>query len=128
MKGRLTHSLVCLAVLAAASSSFAQYSNPCEADIARFCSNIQPGRGAIFDCLNQNEAQLSKECKSMHLSQLSEILRQTQEVCKADGTRLCGGEIQQPGERLLVCLKMNASSLSPECKKKFFEALELLRY
>lgn len=118
-----------LVVLATASVSFAQlYGNPCEGDIAKFCANIRPGSGAIADCLNQNEAQLSAGCKQMHLDKLGEVARQTEDVCEADSSKFCGAERQQQGIPLIRCLRTNQPGLSPECRKKLFEALELMHY
>ena len=118
----------CLVMMAAASGSFAQlYGNPCEADIAKFCANVRPGSGGIVDCLNQNEAQLSPECRKMHLDKLGEVLRQTEDVCEADSSKFCGAERQQ-GVQLLRCLRTNQPGLLPDCRKKLYEALELMHY
>jgi len=128
MKRLLAHSMACLVMLAAASGAFAQYTNPCDGDIARFCGNIEPGKGRIADCLRQNEAQLSPGCKEQHLTELTEVLRQTQQACEVDSVKFCGSELQQRGVRLLNCLKLNEPSLSPDCRTKLFEALELMHY
>ena len=128
MKRLVAYLIACLVMLVTASGSFAQqYVNPCEGDIARFCSNLRPGGGNIADCLSQNEAQLSPECKDMHLEKLAEVIRQTQQVCESDVSQFCGAERQQPSIRLLGCLRMQVS-LSPECKTKLLEALQLLHY
>jgi hypothetical protein len=128
MKRLVLSMIASLLMLVAASGAFAQYENPCEGDIARFCSNLAPGRGAIANCLSQNEAQLSPACKEMHLSKLADVLRQTQQVCEADSSKFCGAELQEQGIKLLNCLRINAPGLSPDCKKKLFEALELMHY
>jgi hypothetical protein len=120
--------VACLAVLGAASPAPAQDNNPCAADIERFCSNIQPGMGRIADCLKQNEDQLSPECKQQHLSEVADALRQTQEACGDDSVQYCGKYLQPPGEGLLNCLKLNATSLSPQCREKLFETLNLMQY
>ena len=66
--------IVCLVMLVTASGAFAQqYVNPCEGDIARFCSNLRPGSGLIVDCLSQHEAELSSGCRTVHLSKLVEV-------------------------------------------------------
>lgn len=43
-------------------SSQALSAGPCDADIKKFCSNVQPGEGRIVACLRQNRAQISQEC------------------------------------------------------------------
>lgn len=115
---------MCVAV----AGAFAQGVNPCDEDIERFCANIPPGKGQIADCLKQNEAQLSPGCRRQHLAEVAETLRQTDQACKEDSARFCGSYLQQPGYPLLNCLKLNAPSLSPECKAKLFDALELMHY
>ena len=127
MKSLLAFTMAFLLILMAASGAVAQYANPCEEDIAKFCSNIQPGKGYIAECLSQNEEKLSPKCKSIHLKQLSEVLRQTDQACETDSTRYCGAESVQGGIKLLLCLRRQAS-LSPECKTKLFEALEMMHY
>ncbi len=128
MEKLLANFLVCLVVLLTASVSFAEPVNPCEADIARFCSNLRPGGGAIADCLSQHEKELVPECKEIHLAKLSGVLRDLQEFCKTDIVRFCGGESQRPDIRLLDCLRLNAPSLAPECRTKLYEAFDLLHY
>jgi len=128
MKRLVAYVIACLVMLVTAPGSFAQQSaNPCEGDIAKFCANVRPGSGAIADCLSQNEAQLSTECKKMHLDKLGEVLRQTQQVCEPDSSKFCGAERQQ-GIQLLKCLRTNQTGLSSECRTKLFEALELMHY
>ncbi len=124
----LVYLLASCVVLTAASESSAQQSNPCAADIERFCAHLRPGKGIIADCLKKNEDQLSPECRAQHLADIAEALRSTQEACEDDGVKFCGSYIQQPGVRLLECLKMNAAGLSPGCKKRFFDALEKMHY
>jgi len=129
MKRLLACSIACLVILVTASGPLAQqYGNPCKADIARFCSNLRPGSGIIADCLNQNEEQLSPGCRSVHLEKLAEVIRQTQQVCDADSSKFCGAELQEQGIPLMKCLRMNQPGLSPDCRTKLFEALELLHY
>ena len=126
---RLTGYLIaCLVMLVTATGSLAQGANPCAGDIERFCGNVEPGKGRIADCLKQNEAQLSPECKLQHLAEVGEVLRQTQQACEVDSVKFCGSEQQQHDIRLLNCLKLNATSLSPECRTRLFEALDLMHY
>lgn len=37
--------------------------NECRDDLRKFCSDIQPGQGRLLNCLNKNEASVSKRCK-----------------------------------------------------------------
>jgi hypothetical protein len=121
-------SVVCLVALVTVSPASAQYNNPCAGDIERFCGNIQPGQGRIADCLRENEAQLSPRCRQLHLGEVANALRQTQDACQTDSVKFCGSYLQPPGEGLLNCLKLNASGLSPACREKLYETLNLMQY
>ncbi len=128
MRRHLVYSAVCFFMCMAASGAFAQETNPCSKDISKFCSHLRPGSGVIADCLSQHEAELSPGCKKMHLSELSEVLSKVQQVCAADSSKFCGAELQQQGMPLLKCLRLNQSGLSPDCRTKLFEALDLMHY
>jgi len=129
MERYLLYSAICLlTVWMTASGAFAQGANPCDGDIARFCANLRPGGGAIADCLKQNEAQLSPECKEQHLAEVGEAIRQTEEACGDDSVKFCGSYLQQKGYRLLDCLKLNVTGLSPNCRTKLYEALRMMHY
>jgi len=128
MKRLVAYFIACLVMLVTASGAFAEYVNPCAGDIARLCSNIPQGKGYIADCLSRNEAQLSPECKSLHLADLAEVLNQMHLACASDIVDFCGSEQMQPGSALLNCMWMWRASLSPDCRAKFTKALELMHY
>ena len=119
--------IVCLVMLVIASGTFAQqYVNPCEGDIAKFCGNVSAGKGYIAECLSQNESKLSPECKSLHLADLSEVMRQAHQTCESDILKFCPGE--QPSMQLMKCMWGFRSSLTPDCNKNLLKALELMHY
>ena len=120
--------IVCLVILVTASSAFAEYVNPCAGDIAKFCSNVQQGKGYVADCLSKNEAQLSPKCRSMHLEDLAEVIRQARQACETDIMKFCSSEQMQAGGALLSCMWGWRGSLSPDCNTKFLEVLGLMRY
>jgi len=37
--------------------------NECRDDLDKFCSNIKPGEGRLIQCLEKNDAKVSKRCK-----------------------------------------------------------------
>jgi len=37
--------------------------NECRADLASFCSDIQPGQGRLMACMEKNEKKVSTRCK-----------------------------------------------------------------
>jgi hypothetical protein len=36
----------------------------CREDLKSFCADVKPGEGRLLDCLNQNEAKVSKRCNA----------------------------------------------------------------
>jgi hypothetical protein len=40
-----------------------EFMKACKPDMEKFCKGIAPGKGKIYHCLKENEAQLSPECK-----------------------------------------------------------------
>lgn len=39
-----------------------QVKSACTADIAKFCNDVEPGKGRIMMCLKAHEAEVSKPC------------------------------------------------------------------
>ena len=46
--------------------------SPCKDDIAKFCSDVQPGNGCVFNCLNNHPREVSQACYDSLSSQQSE--------------------------------------------------------
>ena len=38
--------------------------NECRDDLTKFCSNIKPGEGRLLQCLEKNDANVTKRCKT----------------------------------------------------------------
>jgi len=51
------------AQLERAVNALAYAVNECREDMTKFCSKIKPGEGRLVQCLNKNEAQITKRCK-----------------------------------------------------------------
>ncbi len=112
--------LICVAILAMASVTFAQEGGPCAGDIAKFCGNVKQGEGRMAGCLTQNEAQISMACK-MHLAWVKEAVKEAHQACEDDIMMYC--VVVHPGEgKVMQCLEANKSHLSSECRRKLFEA------
>jgi len=87
---------------------------PCEADIAKFCSDVPLGGGRIQACLQKHEKQLSADCKARHKDLEQEIGRAAAS-CRYDIMRFCSDV--SPGQgRVAGCLQDNRDDLSPVCR------------
>ena len=105
--------LSCL-VLWIGSDASAQNNRPCADDIAKFCTDVKPGRGRIASCLKQHESELSAVCKD-HIAQTGKRANPMQ-ACKSDVDKFCK-DIKPGGGQIVRCLKEHASELSPGCQE-----------
>ncbi len=55
----------CKEHISRAKQKIQDFREACRADVTKFCSDVRPGRGRILQCLKQNEAKLSPECKAV---------------------------------------------------------------
>ncbi|HEX9135882.1 MAG TPA: cysteine rich repeat-containing protein [Nitrospirota bacterium] len=44
-------------------NAVAYVANECRDDLTKFCSDIKPGEGRLLQCIDKNEAKVSKRCK-----------------------------------------------------------------
>jgi hypothetical protein len=99
-----------------AGAAAAQRQGPCADDIAKFCKDVQPGRGRIARCLKLHEKDLSTTCKQ----QVAEVKKRGQEfraACEDDVFKFCGN-VQPGGGRILSCLKQHEQELTPDCRSQ----------
>ena len=126
MKHPFTVAAVCAASLFA-TAAFAppavaakQHSgrDVCRADVERLCKGVQPGGGRIAQCLKDNEASVSAECKQ-HMAKMREHMQQRaqafDQACKGDVDQYCKN-VQRGQGRVVHCLRDNEAKLSPSCK------------
>jgi hypothetical protein len=98
--------------------------NPCSADIAKFCKDIQPGKRAMMECLERNESQLSDACKEYE-ARMENPRMEAREValqqmglrqsCGDDIARFCG-DVKPGSGGVQACLKEHMKELSMPCK------------
>lgn len=109
-------SVVCCC--AAAGTGHTRDKRSCAADVKKLCADVQPGGGAIVNCLKEHTAELSSECKASISKNTKESLdkkpgRLEDTACKDDIASLCKGT---KGGEMVSCLKKNEDSLSSGCK------------
>jgi hypothetical protein len=121
--GALAAGFVCLGLMFG-SGAPAQVKNACSDDIAKFCKDVKPGHGAIMDCLEKNETQLTDACKDYE-QKMGGARLERREMVRAQ-VRLrqaCGEDLRQyckdmkPDVGMSGCLTENESKLSPTCRE-----------
>jgi cysteine rich repeat protein len=106
-------------LLGAAADVSAQGRGPCAEDAAKFCKDVQPGKGRMAQCLKEHENELSPSCKE-HIAQMKQRGRGIHEACQDDALRLC--KDVEPGRGgIYRCLKEHESELSSACREQLPE-------
>ena len=122
---------VLLASLAGAvDSSFAQQpaqkgakaggERVCHEDAKKFCSNVRPGAGRIYNCLTSHNAELAPACRE-RLAAAKARYDEFVKACKSDADKYCKS-IPPGAGRILSCLKGRESDLTADCKAQFQRA------
>jgi hypothetical protein len=106
--------LVVVTWAGAGEAAQAREQRPCDDDVAKYCKDIQPGRGRIARCLKQHEQELSPACKQ-HAAEVKRKGQEFRAACEDDVLRLCG-DVKAGGGRILHCLKQHEQELTPDCK------------
>jgi hypothetical protein len=52
-----------IAQLERALTALTYVANECRDDLANYCADIKPGEGRLLQCIDKNEAKVSKRCK-----------------------------------------------------------------
>jgi Cysteine rich repeat len=64
LSGQCEYALYDAAVqLERAINALAYAANECRDDLTKFCSDIKPGGGRLLQCIDKNDAKVSKRCK-----------------------------------------------------------------
>ncbi len=97
-----------LTALCGASPSRA-VTEPCRAEMDKFCKDVTAGGGRVLKCLQEHDADLSAACRA-HVNTASQFM-----ACLDDVMRLCP-RAQPGGAQAMKCLRANQGKLSDECK------------
>src|ERR1035437_7495381 len=94
----------------------------CGKDIARFCGRANLGGGAVAECLEKNQANVSPQCKSTAATTAALVIKRAEarkavpRVCELDRLQYCGGT--QPGDaQILDCMYKSRRVLRPACRQ-----------
>jgi len=117
--------VLCLGLMPG-SDGFAADRNACSEDIAKFCPDVKlSDRGAVIDCLEAHENELSDACKALEermgggRTESREITRQQKAVlqaCKDDAVKFCK-DVNPAGGGILGCLNAHENELSAACSE-----------
>lgn len=101
-------------VVALPAFTYAAPPGPCFEDRQKFCSDVKPGAGRIFECLDEHEDDLSAACKD-HIEKMSQKFQQFVDACRDDLAKYCPQV--KPGQgRGIACLRGNEDKLSAACR------------
>jgi hypothetical protein len=104
----------CQAELASVARKVKEVGEACADDVASFCPDVPPGRGAVLRCLAAARADLAPPCRAV-VGGAQEKLAEFREACGRDAKKHCKGIA--PGEgRVLACLASRKADLSPRCQ------------
>ncbi len=119
MKSLKTLALTCMLLLSvgivSSPATAAESSKrPCAEDMKKFCGDVKPGKGAMYSCMKQHEAELSPACKAQH-EEMKAKAQKFHEACKDDVEKLCK-DMKPGGGRMLTCLKRHKADVSEPCR------------
>ncbi len=100
------------------------FKEACQADLDKFCKDIQPGEGRLVKCLKERQAELSGTCTQKIAEEKEEFVKG--HPCLADMEKLCKDAEKGEG-RKLKCMKEHEAELSPECKAKIADRKEEMK-
>ena len=101
-----THSAVAASAVAKA----------CAVDIKALCADVNPGGGALKDCVKAHFSDLSVDCQ-VAIIRAAEVGK----ACRADVMQFCADVT--PGKGALAdCMKSHAADLSDGCKEAMAKA------
>ena len=95
-------------ILLIGTGALAQAPGGCADEIAQFCPGVSSGGGALRECLEEHDNELSGWCKST----ITGATGKAAAACHDDAIVLCGNAVTS----ILQCLKEKESWLSFDCK------------
>jgi len=92
----------------------------CANDVKQFCSDVQPGRSNVMQCLKEHQADLSAACKD-RVQAAQTHAQETRQACQSDAAKFCA-DVSAGRGAVAKCLRQHESELSAECKASLPQA------
>jgi outer membrane protein OmpA-like peptidoglycan-associated protein len=109
------------------AEAFDQFAAACGNDIDKICKKVDLGGGRVQQCLEQNQASVSANCKAtignlrIQLQKRAAARAAVMRICDADIRRLCAGI--QPGDaNLMECFSAAKRNVSARCRAAIADA------
>ncbi len=91
------------------------WANPCDADVEKYCGDIQPGMGALGNCMQSQSQNFTAQCREW-IQKTDAALRRLAADCSYDAREFCR-DVKPGFGRLRNCLNANADKISPSCRE-----------
>lgn len=89
----------------------------CEEAADRYCWNVEPGHGRVWQCLKKYEADLNAACRRQveeHTAR-ADRTEDLQKACKSDRKKYCR-YVDWADSRVTKCLRIHEVELSEKCR------------
>ena len=90
----------------------------CRTDVKALCATVERGKGAKMQCLVENKAKASPECRAAMVAiqeRMAKGEKRRLADCRADVATLCATAAK--GTERVQCLRQNEAKVSPACSK-----------
>jgi hypothetical protein len=91
------------------------WANPCDADVEKYCGDIQPGMGALGNCMQSQSQNFTAQCREW-MQKTDAALRKLAGACSFDAREYCR-DVKPGYGRLRSCLVANSDKISSACKE-----------
>jgi hypothetical protein len=104
----------CVEQMKADTKKLVEVSADCRNDVDRFCSDVEPGGGAIAACLLGHEQELDPACRKSIAEGRENVKKRVAGACAGDIEKLCK-DVPAGGSRVQRCLEEHKGELSQGC-------------
>ncbi|MCG3204630.1 MAG: hypothetical protein KCHDKBKB_01345 [Elusimicrobia bacterium] len=92
---------------------------PCDADLDKFCFDVQPGQGQLENCINSQRHNFTSQCRSW-LTKMERSLKRIGSACSESARAYCR-DVRPGYQRVKNCLMDNFDKLPEDCQRALNE-------